>query len=194
MYFVWFIAFCFIESDTWHFHFIAQSHKIDWIVASSFATTFDTMKKRDEPKWSRLVEKIRRIFHIYRSFCFPFSHFSPSFSSKDQPITNWFDYLSNEWSFFFTSPLLQSRCRDKRKYSYYFIATKKRIYINFSFGNTHYPLIDIFAYSCFLFFAFIKFNICYLFFWQSTTKKNAQLKRTGTTLSFITRLSRKHFF
>lgn len=48
------------------------------------------------------------------------SHFSRH-SSKDQPITNWFDYLSSDWSFFLFW------CRDKRKYSYQFIAIKKRI-------------------------------------------------------------------
>lgn len=89
MYFVWFIAFCFIESDTWHFHFIAQLYKTDWIVASSFATKFGQYNgKKEEPKWSRLVEKIRRIFHIY-IVCAVFHSIHPPSSERPTDYKRW---------------------------------------------------------------------------------------------------------
>lgn len=88
MYFVWFIAFCFIESDTWHFHFIAQPYKIDWIVASSFATKFE--QHNGKMGWAKTATIARkkifwRIFHIYM-VCAVF-HFIRQ-ARKDKPITD----------------------------------------------------------------------------------------------------------
>lgn len=105
------IAFCFIESVTWHFHFIAWVAEIRLnccFVCCRHSVTIDSNAKRDEPtketkngrKEKSHRAKIRRIFHILLFVMF--SIFPFQWSPKDQllqidsAICHWM-----EFSFFF---------------------------------------------------------------------------------------------